>query len=292
MEEGGTAFDILLLPEGDASDAELRARKSDPFRQAAEQTHYGDRLFTKANVTGITHGTLYPEGPPATLLILEFRFISMQKSRRFTDATIKVKFEDPDGDTDGTPEPQRVVPEGVYALHQTENERTVKIRGNANLNGTFAGLGAKTGLSWEKEETDNVRDWAQLTGTRYQINTDDRDDAVFWYLRENSTVKSGIPTFLRAAVLLRRMGDAPFNVTIDIRAKVDFSVYQAVSDLRGFFGKQRMVSVAPRPLGIDAATDPKLLNVATADPKKVDLESLDELEIGQFADAVLITWLS
>ncbi|KAI2629597.1 hypothetical protein GGR54DRAFT_269185 [Hypoxylon sp. NC1633] len=291
MEEIGKDFDILLLPEGDAADAELRARKPE-FRQAAEQTHYGDRLFTKANVVGVTHGTLSPGGSPATLLILEFRFISMQQGRRFTNAKVTVKFEDSDGDIDSTPEPFRVVPEGAYALRRTECQRTVKIVGNANLNATFAGSGASIGLLWEREQNETPEDWAQLTGTKYQTSSYDKDDAVIWYLQENSTIKSGIPTLLRTAVLLRRtVDDAPFNVTIDVRAKVDFSLSQAVSDIRGLFGKTKVVRVPPRPLGIDTAIDPKLLNVATADPKSVDLESLDDLEIGQFADVVLITLL-
>ncbi|RYP70536.1 hypothetical protein DL769_004929 [Monosporascus sp. CRB-8-3] len=293
MEELGKDLDIILLPAADGkTDAEPHGKQPE-FRKTAEQTNYGDRLLTRANIVGVTHGNLLPGGDPATLLILEFRFLSMQKGRRFTSCNITVKFEDSGGDADFCPEVWRMVPEGVYALHKTEKVRTVKIMGKAGIQGpSVETVGANTGVSWEREETDKVEAWTQLTGTRYQLGGGgEKDDAMIWVMQENGAKKTGIPTFLRAAVLLRREADVPFNVTISVKAKVDFNVSQTVSDLRGLIGKPRVVRVPPRPLGIDAAVDPRLLKVATADPKVVDLTKLDELDIAQFADVMLITLL-
>ncbi|OBT66708.1 hypothetical protein VE03_03983 [Pseudogymnoascus sp. 23342-1-I1] len=278
MEDIGQDIDIVLLPEGDEkSNAELHGKHPE-FRRAAEQTNYGDRLFTRANVIGVTHGTLSGTDP-ATLLILEFRFISMQKGRRFTSCTITAKFEDSDGDAELCPEVWDVVPDGVYALHKTETRRTVKISATGSLQGTFStSMGPSIGISWERKKSDKVEDWTQLTGSRYQMGSEERDDAVIWSMQENGATKNGIPTFMRAAILVRRSANVPFKLTIEVKAKVDFSVSQKVADLKRLFGKPTVVRVPPRPVGINTAVDPE-----------VDLTRLDDLDIAQFADVALIS---
>ena len=82
-------FDIFLL-EGADEEAAFRTKNPDykKFRTVVVQANRGEALTARASIAGITHGKLSREGDLATLITLEFRFISMQASRRFTSCSI------------------------------------------------------------------------------------------------------------------------------------------------------------------------------------------------------------
>ena len=289
MEDLGNDVEIVLLPVADEDlDAEPRTKPTQPveFKKTAYQADYGDQLIARATVAGIAHGTLAPGDDPGTLLMFEFRFISMQKGRRFTSCNIAVSFEDSDKQGDLCPEVWRVSPEGVFALHKSSRQRTVKISGNAGLRAGVSALGASLGTAWEMETVENKDEWTRLSGTRKELGRNNKDDAVVWAMQENSLDKSGIPTFLRAAVLLRREAEVPFNFVIKIRAQVDMG---GLDELRTLFGKKKVERVSP--VKIDSSVDPKTLKVATLDPKLVDLTKMDELDLNTQADVALITLL-
>jgi hypothetical protein len=289
MEELGNDMDIVLLPMADEDlDAEPRTKPSQPveFKKTPYQADYGDQLITRATVAGITHGTLAPSEDPGTLLLLEFRFISMQSGRRFTGCNITISFEDSDKRDEFCPEVWRVSPEGAFALRKSSQQRSTKYSGNAGLNAGMSALGASLGTAWEMKTVENKDQWTRLSGTRKELGRNNKDDAVVWAMQENSRDKSGIPTFVRAAVLLRREADVPFNFVIKIRAQVDMGT---LNDLRTLFGKQKVERVSP--VRIDSSVDPKTLKVASMDPKVVDLTRMDELDLDTLADVTLVTLL-
>ncbi|EEA25385.1 hypothetical protein EYB25_002649 [Talaromyces marneffei] len=287
MESIAEDLNIPLLPSGGDSDA--IPRTEDPkFRKTPYQAEHGDSLLARANIVGITHGTMNPGGDPATLIVFEFRFLSMNSKRRYTDCHITIAFEDSDGDVNFCPEVYRVSPDGLFGILPTQRSREVTFGGNAGfLFGPSVGPSANAGFLWELKQTETIIDSARLSGTRKELGDSDKDDAVVWAMQENSRTKSGVPTFLRTAVLLRREADVPFNVSIKVRANVDFSLADAAADLRSLFGKKRVERV--RPVQIDASVDLAQLKVSTLDPKKADFTKLDELDLEQMADVTMIT---
>lgn len=288
MEELGNDIDIVLLPAADEDfDAEPRTKMSQPveFKKTLYQADYGDRLIARATVVGIAHGTLAPGEDPGTLLMFEFRFISMKTGRRFTGCNITISFEDLDNQGDLCPEVWKVSPEGSFALHKSSRQRSVTISGNAGLHGGMSALGASLGTAWEMNTVEDKENWTRLSGTRKELGRNNKDDAVVWTMQENNVDKSGIPTFLRAAVLLRREAEEPFKFSVKIRAQVDMG---GLDGLRTLFGK-KVERVSP--VKIDSSVDPKTLKVASIDPKVVDLTNMDELNLDTLADVTLVTLL-
>ncbi|KAK7709646.1 hypothetical protein SLS63_013161 [Diaporthe eres] len=282
MEHLGEDLDIVLFPEGEEG-AEFRT-KAPPHHKNVYQADHGDALFTKANIVSITHGTMAPGDDPATLLIFEFRFISMQPSRRFTTCNITVTFEDSDKVVDYCPVVHHIAPDGSFALHKTKAVRNVNLNLSAGLRAGFGGLAsAETGIAWKMDEAKDIENWTRLSGTRREVGSSGKDDAAVWSAAENAAAKSGIPSFLRTAVLLRRAADAPFNILFEIRAKADFNIADAVS--RSLLGKKKVERLVP------VKIDPEQTKVPTADPRVVDLNNLGKLKLGRFADVTLITIL-
>ncbi|KAI0466817.1 hypothetical protein F4859DRAFT_496023 [Xylaria cf. heliscus] len=288
MEDLGNYIDIILLPVADEdTDATPRTKPSQSieFNKTPYQAEYGDQLISRAAIAGITHGTLAPGEDPATLLIFEFRFLSMRKGRRFTGCNINITFEDSEKQGDLCPEVWGVSPEGAFRLHKSLQQRSVTIAGNAMLQTGISGPGASLGTTWELKTLEDRQDWARLSGTRKELGRNNRDDAVVWAMEENSQDKSGIPTFLRAAVLLRRETEEPFSFLIKIRAQVDMGGF----NLRTVFGKKKVERVSA--VRIDSSIDPKTLKVPSLDAKLVDLTRMDELDLSTLADVAIATLL-
>lgn len=286
MDDLDNELEIVLNPIADDDlDAEPHTKQSKPaeFQKTAYQADYNDQLIVRATVAAVAHGLLAPGEDPATLLVFEFRFVSMRKGRRFTECNINVTFEDSEGRPMLCPEVWKISPEGVFGLHKSSQERSTKISASAGINAKFSGLGGDVGIAWVMESTDVKEDWASLSGTRKQLGRHNKDDAVVWAMGENTLSKGGIPTFLRTATLLRREAEVPFNFLIKIRAQVDMGGL----DLRTLFGKKKVERITP--VRIDSSVDPKTLKVASVDPKVVNLTQMDKLDLSTLSDVTLIT---
>jgi hypothetical protein len=109
---------------------------------------------------------------------------------------------------------------------------------------------------------------------------------VLWAMQENSLDKSVIPTFLHAAVLLRRKAEDSFNFLIKTSAQVDMG---DLGGLRTLLGKKKVERGSP--VKIDSSVYPKTLKVASVGPKVVDLIKMDELNLGTLVDMALVTLL-
>jgi hypothetical protein len=48
----------------------------------------------QGDLVQVLHGTLVPNGAPATLIVIDFRFVSMALSRRFRSVKIALQFAD------------------------------------------------------------------------------------------------------------------------------------------------------------------------------------------------------
>ncbi|KAF2874323.1 hypothetical protein BDV95DRAFT_616844 [Massariosphaeria phaeospora] len=93
------------------------------------------------------------------------------------------------------------------------------------------------------------------------------DNKVTWRLEENGDKKNGIPTFLRAAVLLRRIDDVPFSLTVEVRTQVDF-----LTKLEMLFGKEKPDPIDPVQIGPE-------LDLEDTNPDKVDIDQASRMKM-------------
>src|SRR2546430_15074707 len=84
-----TSKRIVLFHEGDPG-SETRTQNERGKVYRAQLHDGGTELVTQADIIGVANGTLAEGGPPATLLIFDFHFIStaLNESRRFQEAKI------------------------------------------------------------------------------------------------------------------------------------------------------------------------------------------------------------
>ncbi|PSN59994.1 hypothetical protein BS50DRAFT_656142 [Corynespora cassiicola Philippines] len=269
--------EIILLPLGDEGSG-FRTKNTTDCGYRRNIVDHGEKLITKATIVGIINGEL-SEGDPATLLIFEFRFISTKSSRRFIQAIITMKFEDANSDRTTQPEVYGISPSGSFFLNKSTAIGNIKQTANLGVNlGSTAGLGITAGYQWETEKSKEKVCSTKLSGQKRQLNEwSDADDTVIWGLEENDVTKGGIPNFLRAAVLLRRVDDVPFRFEVKVCTRVDFM--SEIQQLVGL-GKPRPI----HPIEVDPKVDAKMLGVCYT-LKEVDgTKYLSDLDLGKLAE--------
>ncbi|QYS95165.1 hypothetical protein H0G86_002475 [Trichoderma simmonsii] len=277
--------EIELHPVGPDGN-EFRTKPGKEFSSVVAQSNRSDALLMRANIANITHGELTPDGEPATLLIFEFRFISMQSSRRFTSCIISVIFTDANGDPELQPEVYRIAPEGVFALNKTSLKKSVTLSVDGRVGGQASPFSANAGYKWEMTERKQKDYWTRLSGTKKLLRGSHHDDAAMWSMEENKNTKDGIPTFLRTAILLRRDTDEPFSLTVEVTSEVDF-MSELVS--RSLFGRKKVDEV--RPTEISAGDDPHDLRIESLDPSVVDLTNMGRLNLSDHANVIIATMI-
>lgn len=249
----------------------------------------GNQLVTKVRLVGITHGELAGGEELATLLVFEFRFVATG-GRRFTRAKVTMVFESPDGKMDLDPIVHSIAPEDTWALNKTEKVQDTKLGSNAGVNAGLGPAGAELGVVWEVSETKTQKYFVSLSGVKRLMRAgwDGEENAVVWTLEENKHTKDGIPTFLRAAVLLSRPDDVPFSFKVKVDTQVDM-----VGELRSMFGAERKDPIDP--VEIDPTKSANggrgRRRVAALDPDTHDLKRMDELDLQKVADVVVVTVL-
>lgn len=277
--------DIPLLEEGDPNSG-FRTKNAPGSKARGLLVDRGDALVLRSALVNVTNGDFAPQGDGATLLIFEFTFLSMKNSRRFKSGKITLRFEDASGNVRNRPVVHKIAPEGNVAINKTTSTREIHQAINAGIKGEAVGTGGELGYVWETtkmEETDHA---TKMAGTKRLLSDFGQDDSVVWSLEEDPVKKQGIPSFLRAAVLLRRRDDVPFRFTIAVETGVDFE-----GKFRRLLGLDKPDPVDP--VELDQETDLEELGIASLDPKAadVDLTNMQDIDIRKKADVVLATLL-
>jgi hypothetical protein len=180
---------------------------------------------------GIANGSLVSGGPPATLLIFDFHFISnsVSQTRRFKSATITLKVEAADKqanvmDSSADPEVWKICPSGKFVMNKSTRVRKVAFKPKAGLNAGYGGVGGEAGVEWELDETISEDHHTRITGLKriQRKPASGKPNTAIWSLQENTHKKDGLPSFLRTCVLLRLTSKAPFRAEIKVESEVDF----------------------------------------------------------------------
>jgi len=276
--------DILLLEEGDPHSG-FRTKNAPGDAARRVLVDRGEALILRATLVGVTHGDFQEDGDAATLLIFEFNFISMNQLRRFTNVQITLTFNDESENVKNRPEVFEIAPKGKFAINKATSTKDVKNSVNTSLNGGFAGVSGQLGYVWETSQVKEKEHATTLVGVKRLFAKWGKDNGVIWGLEEDPKKKDGVPSFLRAAVLLRRKADVPFSFTIDVDSGVDHG-----GKFRRLLGREKPDPVDP--VLLDENTDLDELGINGLDPATADLKNMKEMDIAKHADVVLATLLN
>lgn len=235
-DEADTEFSIILRDEGrGGAGAEPKFQiQGTNATGGSEQpdiwidSDVGKWLAVQCRMSQVCHGTLTAGGFPGSLLVMQFEFEPRHNYRRFIAVNIEMVFE---GVSSGaaSPEVVEITPRRTWAM--TKSTKKVKVRHTIGpkLEAGQGGVKAVVGYKWELEQSVDKENWARVTGMIRGSSKDRaKENTVTWNLNENSDTKSGIPTFMQTAILLKRRrtpNDAvgeKFKVTIDIHGEVDW----------------------------------------------------------------------
>ncbi|KAK3334838.1 hypothetical protein B0H65DRAFT_480051 [Neurospora tetraspora] len=244
--------------EADCTSYHLRNPEGEDFRTVfAETPNKKSKLSYSAQLTEIHHGMMKFHGNscPATLIILEFRFHSKRQTSRYRSVDIDLVFRNGNGIARKDPEVVGMAPERQYHLNKTSHERTTTYGASLGANIGPGGLaGAETGVSWELCTKWTKECKATLTGESMFSPESTWRNALQWSMSENDRAEDGIPTFLQAAVLLRRNNDEPFTCQMSLKS--------------GANKGQKFLRFSDKLTDEDKDIDP-----ITLDPKRRQLES-------------------
>ena len=176
----------------------------------------GDALLVQSELATAAHGTLTPSGAPATLAVFQFAFAPRAAGTRFKEVSVTLTF--------SAGEVQRVAPTGMCAVQRSEKQRETSHALSPNIAATFGPASMSAGYTWTLMESETIEASGRLGGyVRHlgQHRSAKRANTALWEMHENGDRKSGIPTFVQTAVLLKREGvGEKFNAEIAITGKV------------------------------------------------------------------------
>jgi len=239
-------FEIPLILTGDDGEFRIKDAPGGEVHRDGVTEQSVSGLILQGNLKEVIHGTLTPQGPPATLVILEFRFHKTHRSfsiHRFHTVGIKLRFFDPSEPEGGNdPTVLKIAPYGSHGFNQTVSHKEVRHKARIGIHsGVESGNLVTLGAGFERE-TRSAREtthWTTVTGLimHDQNRLWGGKNLAQWYATENENERSGVPTLIRVAVLLqRKKAEGQFLMETDIDAKVDI-LYQAKVNFQKLFGR-------------------------------------------------------
>jgi hypothetical protein len=198
--------------------------RNDPAQPLQRQTVVEQRGLIEARCQSleIVHGALSPDANEwATLLVYQINLDTTKRSRRIVSATVSFEF------SSGTPAAKaprihEFSPSRRIALLVTTQGQTVTRGLEASVDSSAATIvGAGLSAKWAKSVSNTVTDEARVSGSTL---SDDfgRNVGASWVLSENKSIKSGVPSQLRCAMLLARDDNGPFQCKVTINAEADW----------------------------------------------------------------------
>ena len=267
---------INLSPSGDAgSSFRTQNDPSAPFQRSNVIERKG-ALDLRCSCLDVIHGQFSEDGQAfATLIVLQFRFDPRKRARRFESINISLEFAEY-SKGDKAPVVDGISPDGRFKLVPTVQQEEVKRSGNVQLGAGQMGVSATGTLGWEKAVARETSDHTTVTGS---IDLKGRNwggaNCASWTLLENKTAKTGLPSSMRTAILLKRQDENPFQCVVKVDALVDFRSQME----RTFGGKGR-----------DPRDDPVLFDPSMEPTHKLqryDIENLAACDLHALSDVTV-----
>ncbi|KAI0850333.1 hypothetical protein F5Y00DRAFT_233114 [Daldinia vernicosa] len=227
------SFNIYLDEVGDEGSGYHIRNDPNPSRRYQRETVTEQRgaVAIRCKSREVIHGFLDPDSNEfATLLVYDFSFNAVKPGRRITAATIALNFSN-SAQGEAPPRIQNLFPFGHFVMLPTTRQESTARSGEINAGIQFGGeLGGA--LKWEKTTSFDANDATILNGST-ECDDFGNEIGASWVLHENRSTKTGIPSFLRTAILLRREDDDKFQCTAEIHVKADWK-----TELENFFGSR------------------------------------------------------
>lgn len=230
----------LLIPLFDTGPEGARFRvenyNNELQRKHIEQRQESD-LIVQADIFSVIHGTFTPDGPPGTLIVMDFRFVgSRAAKRRFKSAEIKVAFglDQQTVGSDNDPIVSQIAPHGSFAIEEAtkQDETTVSLSANVGTGIGLATLGIGAGL--EKKTTVDTKRYTMLHGLQYITGRNKGEqNTARWLIWENEIAKNGIPGLIRTVILIQPRTNTRFKAEVTVKAQVD-----VLYSIRSVLGQQ------------------------------------------------------
>lgn len=155
----------------------------------------------------------------ASLLVYDIHMNARKASRRIVSATVEFEFRSSEAGA-RDPEVYKIGPLGRVGVLPTQRDETTTVGGELSVSAPQ--LVGDVGATCKAERTVSrtTNDEARVTGF---VWSDDygRPVTARWMLAENRSIKSGVPSFLRCAIVLTRP-DNFFECRVTIRAESDW----------------------------------------------------------------------
>jgi hypothetical protein len=272
-------IDLAQLPDDVVGEFRNKNPPGDTYRR--DLLDRGHVLTVSASLALLYHGSLSPGGSDASLLVFDFRFNSTKRTQRFVDATVTIRFRDSDGEDRYDPVVRTIAPEGVSVIDAKTDSLDVERRFDVGLNVGVQNLGANVNYGAQRTGQEIIEHAVTLVGNRRLLGKDaGGKNAVVWSMEEDQKKKAGIPTLLRAALVLERKPGRSFTFDIEVRETANF-VSDAKSKFKSFFGRENDVQAEDveinpgSPSHVLKAEDPEVV----AFEKTVDWTKLGELNL-------------
>lgn len=216
------SFEISLVPDEGEGGFHIKNPRAQPFQRSTIHQELGS-VTVKCTQEDIIHGKwASDEEYYASLIVLAFRFDSRRTGRRIKWARITVIFFGATEDDD-PPEVVDISLNNNYSLVPSEQTETIMSGIEGTAGATVLGANLSLHKTYQKTLSRQVSDATHVSGSINLIDVDyDPANAAEWTLRENDTLKTGVPVRLRTGILLKRANREQFKCVVEIESEVDF----------------------------------------------------------------------
>ncbi|KAE9368897.1 hypothetical protein N431DRAFT_428635 [Stipitochalara longipes BDJ] len=235
-EDEGITIELSPADEGDEGSAYRTQNDPSHPHQRSNIVERQGSVDVRCVAVDVVHGSLEPDGAPATLLVFDFQFDARRRARRILEAHMSFTFASAGSGSgsDSGPIVLNMAPKGRMTVVQTQQTETITRSGEANAGGGALGATLGGGLKWEKSVSRETSDATTVVGSLDLVGRNfGASNGVSWALLENRSVNTGVPAFVRTAVLLQRADhETEFHATFKICAQADLR-----SSIERLFGK-------------------------------------------------------
>lgn len=272
-EEGTTlenlSFDIQLEKAGHESGFHTLADPKSPEQRQTPTSYHGS-VNLQGKALEVIHGDFGTESDLyASLLVYEFRFNRAKRLNRIPWASILFEFSSASKEVPA-PRVHALSPLGTYVLLPINQDEEVTREAEVNAGAGQMGVRLGGAYRWVNKVSCTTTHHTTIDGmvicNKYGYST-----GVQWVVEENRLSKTGVPAYLRTAILLQREHDTSFQAAIKIKLNITHPTFS-----ERFFGaktKDDPILYNPRL--------PPTNNLRTA----YDTQELGSIDVGEFFDA-------
>lgn len=217
-----TSFGLALEATGQPGGYHTANDPKNRFHRATV-TDRGGAVDVRGKSKVIIHGSLSPASDEAaTLLVYDFTFNPTKRFRRVASAVITFEFASGEPNSPG-PEVQDVAPSSYWSLAETTQQEHDETSTSAKASIGYQGASVEGAQSWTKSVDREGKDFTSISGDTI-CNAYGKETGVKFVLLENASVspKTGIPSFFRLAILLKRETNDLFQCTVNIDIEADW----------------------------------------------------------------------